>query len=155
MKQVLFAALISLAPSCLAQGIGAAAGTGASTPLQQILIDQTQAVAQAEKSKDGDALKRLLTDDFQQVGSEGKLHDKDEFIGDAKDGKLTDYSLYNLKVLPVDDNAAIVTYDAVIHMTEGDDLLAPRYQHLSDVWVKQAEQWRLRFQQATARRPID
>jgi hypothetical protein len=40
-------------------------------------------------------------------------------------------------------------------MTEGDDLLAPRYQHLSDVWVKQGDQWRLRFQQATARRPID
>jgi hypothetical protein len=137
--------------SCIAQ----TAGGSASSPLQQNLIAQTQAVAQAEKSKDGDGLKRLLTDDFQQVGSEGKLHDKDELIGDAKDGKLTDYTLYNLKVLPVDENAAIVTYDAVIHMTEGDDLLAPRYQHFSDVWVKQGEQWRLRFQQATARRPID
>ena len=123
--------------------------------LSQTLISQTQAVAQAEKSKDGDALKRFLADDFQQVVSEGKLHDKGEFIGDAKDGKLTNSTLYSIEVLPVDEKVAIVTYDAIIHMTEGDDLLAPRYQHLSDVWVKQGEQWRLRFQQATARRPID
>jgi hypothetical protein len=148
MKQILFTVLIFLSISCFAQNAGISA-------LQQALIAQTQAVAQAQKSKDGDTLKRLLTDDFQQVGSEGKLHDKDDFTGDAKDGKLTDCTLYNLKVLSIDDNAAIVTYDAVIHMTEGDDLLAPRYQHLSDVWVKQGDQWRLRFQQATARRPID
>jgi hypothetical protein len=149
MKPILFAILILVPIYCFPQ-----TGTS-SAQLQQALIAQSQAVARAQKSKDGDALKRLLTDDFQQVGSEGKLHDKDEFIGDAQDGKLADYTLYNLKVLPIDDNAAIVTYDAVIHMTEGDDLLAPRYQHFSDVWVKQGEQWRLRFQQATARRPID
>jgi len=138
------------AVACSAQTAGAH-----TTQPEQMLISQSQAVAQAEKAKDGDVLKRLLADDFQQVGSEGKLHDKDDVMGDAKDGKLTDYTLYNLKVLAVDDNAVIVTYDAVIHMAEGDDLLAPRYQHISDVWVKQGEQWRLRFQQATARRPID
>jgi hypothetical protein len=148
MKQIVFAILIFISVNCVAQ-------TVTSAQLQQALIAQTQAVAQAQKSKDGDTLKHLLTDDFQQVGSEGKLHDKDDFTGDAKDGKLTDYTLYNLKVLSIDEKAAIVTYDAVIHMTEGDDLLVPRYQHLSDVWVKQGDQWRLRFQQATARRPID
>src|SRR6202167_6461336 len=149
MKQIVFAILIFISVNCAAQTAASA------TQLQQALVAQTQAVAQAQKSKDGDTLKRLLTDAFQQVGSEGKLHDKDDFTGDAKDGKLTDYTLYNLKVLSIDENAAIVTYDAVIHMTEGDDLLAPRYQHLSDVWVKQGDQWRWRFQQATARRPID
>ncbi len=50
---------------------------------------------------------------------------------------------------------ASLDFDAIIHMSEGDDGLAPRYQHFSDVWVKQGDQWRLRFQQATARRPID
>jgi hypothetical protein len=139
--------LLLLAFTCSAQTAGLNA--------RATLIAQTQAAALAQKSKDGEGLKRLLTDDFQQVGSEGKLHDKEDFIGDAKDGKLTDYTLYDLKVLTVDENAAIVTYDAVIHMIEGDDLQAPRYQHLSDVWVKQGARWRLRFQQATARRPID
>jgi len=26
----------------------------------------------------------------------------------------------------------------------------PRYQHVSSVWVKQGDQWKLKFQQATA-----
>jgi len=141
--------LICLALSCSAQTATLA------SPLQQTLIAQTQAVAQAQKSKDGDTLKRLLSDDFQHVGSEGRLHDKDEFTGDARDGKLTGYRFYNLKFLPIDDNAAIVTCDAVIHATEGDNILVPHYQHLSFVWVKQGDQWRLRFQQATAKRPVD
>jgi len=41
-------------------------------------------------------------------------------------------------------------------MPEGDAPgMAPRYQHISDLWVKQDDQWRLKFQQATAARPID
>ena len=133
-----------------------AAGPGGAPLPQQALIDQTQAVTQAQKAKDGAALKRLLTDDFQQVGSEGKLHDRDDFVGDAKDGKWKDSSLYSCKVFSIDENAAIVTCDAVIHGTEGDDILVPHYQHLSYVWVKQGEQqWRLRFEQATAKRPVD
>jgi hypothetical protein len=143
---------ICLALSCSAQTPAAAT---VPSQLQNTLVAQTQAVAQMQKAKDGDALKRVLTDDFQQVGSEGKLHDKDEFIGDARDGKLTDYTLYDLRFLPIDENAAIVTCDAVIHGTEGDNILVPHYQHLSFIWVKQGDQWRLRFQQATARRPID
>jgi len=137
-------------------GSGQTAGGGTqATAAEQSLITQTQAVAHAQKSKDGEALKRLLADDFQQVGSEGRLHDKDEFIGDARDGKITDYTLYNIRLLPIDENAAIVTCDAVVHGTEGDNVLVPHYQHLSFVWTKQGEQWRLRFQQATAKRPVD
>jgi hypothetical protein len=125
-------------------------------PPEQTLIANTKAVPQAQKDKDVDFLKRTLTDNFQQVGSEGKLHDKEEIVDDAREGKLKDYSVYNAKVLPVDENAAIVTYDCIIQMPEGDaPLMAPRYQHISDLWVKQGDAWRLRFQQATAARPID
>src|SRR5271170_3565765 len=131
------------------------AGTRPLTPLEESLITQSKAVPQAERSKDTGTLQRLLSDDFQQVGSEGTLHGKRDFLEDAKDGRLTDFTVYNFKVLSLDENAAIVTFDAVIHQPEGDDDVAPRYQHVSDVWVKQGEQWRLRFQQATARRPID
>ena len=124
-------------------------------PFDQPLMANSRAVFAAEKSKDVTTLKNMLTDDFQQVGSEGKLHSKTDFLDDAKDGSLKDYMLYNMAALPVDENAAIVTYDAVIHLPEGDDGLAPRYQHFSDVWVKQGADWRLRFQQSTAVRHID
>jgi len=126
------------------------------TPLEQLLIANTKAIPEAQKAKDVAFLKHTLTDDFLSVGSEGKLHDKEEILGSAHDGELKDYYAYNLRVLPVNDNAAIVTYDCVIHMPEGDAPgMAPRYQHISDLWVKQDDQWRLKFQQSTAARPID
>jgi hypothetical protein len=126
------------------------------SPLEQTLITSTNAVPEAQKSKNVNFLKRTLTDDFVSVGSEGKLHDKEEAVESARDGELKDYYTYNLKVLPVDDNAAVVTYDCIVHMPEGDAPgMAPRYQHISDLWVKQDDRWRLKFQQATAARPID
>ncbi len=127
-----------------------------SVPLEQALIANTKAVPEAQKSKNVDFLKHTLTDDFVFVGSEGKLHDKEEIVESARDGELKDYYTYNLRVLPVDEDSALVTYDCIIHMPEGDAPgMAPRYQHISDLWVKQDDQWRLRFQQATAARPID
>jgi hypothetical protein len=126
------------------------------SPLEQMLIANTNAIPEAQKNRDVAFLKRTLSDDFVSVGSEGKLHDKEEMLTSAHDGELKDFYTYNLRVMPVNDDTAIVTYDCIVHMPEGDAPgLAPRYQHISDLWVKQDEQWRLRFQQATAARPID
>ncbi len=126
------------------------------SPLEQTLIANTNAIPEAQKSRNTDFLKHTLTDDFVLVGSEGKLHDKEEIVASANEGELKDYYTYNLRVLPVNDGVAVVTYDCIIHMPEGDAPgMAPRYQHISDLWVKQNDQWRLKFQQATAARPID
>jgi len=149
-----FAAIFFLSLACFAQSASDASAKPP-TPLEKTLIANSTAVFEAQKTKDQNSLKRLLTADFQQVGSEGKLHKAEELLDDAKEGKLQDYRVYGARVLAIDDSCAIVTFDAIIRMPEGDDGLAPRYQHFSDVWVKQGEQWRLRFQQSTARRPID
>jgi hypothetical protein len=148
------AALLSFSLAGFAQGSGNASKP--LNPLEQTLIAETNAVPEAQKTKNIDFLKHKLTDDFVLVGSEGRLHDKEEIVESARDGELKDYYTYNLRVLPVDDEAAVVTYDCIVHMPEGDAPgLAPRYQHISDLWVKQDDQWRLKFQQATAARPID
>jgi hypothetical protein len=152
MKRFLSAILTCLAVPCIAQM--APNTTKPLTELDHTLISQSEAVARAQKTKDLEALQHLLTDDFERVGSEAGLHNKSDILDDARDGNLEDYRLYDFKVLPVDENVVIVTYDAVIQMPE-DEGPAPRYQRFSDVWVKQGNQWRLRFQQATARRAID
>ena len=54
------------------------------SPLEQTLIANTNAVPEAQKSRNVDFLKRTLTDDFVSVGSEGKLHDKEEMVGPAR-----------------------------------------------------------------------
>ncbi len=133
-----------------------AAGNQASSPQEQSLIANSKAVREAQLQKDVEHLRSMLTDDFLQVGSEGKLHNKKDFLGDAEDGNLKEFMFYNPHVLEVDENVMIVTYDCVIKMPEGDaPNLAPRYQHISDLWVRQNGQWRLRFEQATASRPVD
>jgi hypothetical protein len=153
MKRFVSAILTCLSVPCIAQ---MAPNTAKPlTQLEQALVSQSEAVARAQKTKDVEALRRLLTDDFERVGSEGGLHDKRDMLDDAREGNLEGYRLYDFNVFPVDQSVAIVTYNAVIQMNEEDQAPAPRYQHFSDVWVEQGDQWRLRFQQATAKRAID
>jgi hypothetical protein len=125
------------------------------SPLDQALITNTKAILEAQKNKDADLLKRILSDDFLQIGSEGHLHPKTEFLDEARNGELKDYTLYNLRVRAIDQNAVLVHYNAIIQKPEGDSGAAPRYQMISDLWVKDGENWKLKFQQATPLRSID
>jgi hypothetical protein len=125
------------------------------SPLDQALITNTKAILEAQKNKDADLLKRTLSEDFLQIGSEGRFHPKAEFLDEARDGDLKDYTLYNLKVRAIDQNTAMVSYNAIIQKPEGDTGSAPRYQIISDLWVKDGEKWKLKFQQATPLRSID
>ena len=50
---------------------------------------------------------------------------------------------YDFNVLTLADNAGVVTYNVVFPSR------IERYQHLSDTWVKENGQWKLKFQQTT------
>jgi hypothetical protein len=132
-----------------------AASSGQRDSLQTLLFENTKTIFEAQRTKNASALDGFLAGDFRQVGSEGMLHDRKEFLDDVGDGYLKEYSLYDAKLIPVDDNAVILTYKGILRQLEGDDVLAPRYQHFSDLWIKQGEQWKLKFRQSTPRRPID
>lgn len=120
------------------------------------LIDKSKALLQARKSKDASQLNQALARDFLSVGSEGKLHDRSEMIDSAREGELQDFHAYNFRVIQINDSAVMVTFDCVIKMPEGDaPNMAPRYQRVSDLWVNDGGDWKLKFQQATAARPID
>ena len=119
------------------------------SPLAQQLIDYEKALPEAQKKKDLDFYKRTLTDDFVAVGTDAKLHPRSEILGDLPSIDLIEYRPYNIDVVPLNDGAAVVTYDVIIRMAKYDED-TPRYQHISSIWVKQGDQWKLRFQQATA-----
>lgn len=118
------------------------------SPLEQSLLANSKAFADAQKQKDVDFFKRTLTADFVAVGTDGKLFDRNDALENVRMAEVQEYRPYNVQVLSMNDSAAIVTYDCIIRMTLYDDPI-PRYQHISSVWVKQGEQWRLKFQQAT------
>jgi hypothetical protein len=140
--------LLSFTIFCRSQATGTAGGANPLSPLEQALLANSKAFADAQKQKDVDFFKRTLTGDFVGVSTDGTLFDKNEALENVRMAEVQEYRPYNIQVLPMNDSAAIVTYDCIIRMTLYDDPI-PRYQHISSVWVKQGEQWRLKFQQAT------
>jgi hypothetical protein len=119
------------------------------SPLEQTLIANTKAVPAAWKKKDADFFKRTLADDFLEVAIDGKVYGKNDVLEGVHMADVQEYSPYDARVVPINDSAAIVTYDCIVRMTLGEEPV-PRYQHITDVWVKQGDGWRLKFQQATA-----
>ena len=119
------------------------------TPLEQTLIANTKALPAAWKKKDAEFFKTTLTDDFLEVAIDGKVYAKNDVLEGVHMADVQEYSPYDVHVLPINDSAAIVTYDCIVRMSLGEEPV-PRYQHITDIWVKQSEQWRLKFQQATA-----
>lgn len=139
----------------LASAINGLAQTSAAakvlSPLEQTLIASEKGLIDAKKKDDRVLLKRAVTDDFSLVGVDGTLLQKQEAVDDLGDSGLIEIMTYNIKVVPVGEDAAIVTYDAVVRKKpEEDQGPPPRYQHFSSVWVKQGDAWKLKFHQATA-----
>jgi hypothetical protein len=121
------------------------------TPFEQMLIEQDKAMAQAQMKKDVDFFKRTVADDFVGVGTDGTAFDKADIVNNAREFNLQQYTPYNIRVVQFSDTEAIVTYDCVVREAQFDET-APRYQHISNLWMKQGDQWHLKFQQATALR---
>jgi Domain of unknown function (DUF4440) len=139
-------AILVLAPALFARQ---------AAPAQQALPANSNAFVLALLHKDVAGLNTLLTDNATAVWSDGKLNDRADLLDIAAQGGIQEYTPHNIKILPVDNNTTLVTYDCIIHMPEGDTGLAPRYQHVSELWVKQGNTHKLRFLQFTADRPVD
>ena len=121
------------------------------TPLAQALTVSEKTLIAAKKKDDAAFFKRILAENFTLVGVDGTLHEKQEAIDELGDSGLLELTPYNMKVVPLSDDAALVTYDGIVRKAlEEDQGPPPRYQHFSSVWVKQADRWKLKFHQATA-----
>jgi hypothetical protein len=154
----IFLCSIAIIPALARQNAGATPLSSADLPLtnrknlsalEQILISNTKAVPAAWKKKDADFFKRTLTDDFLEVAVDGHVYNKTDVLEGVHLADVQEYRPYDAQVVPVNEGAAIVTYDCIVRMTLGEDAV-PRYQHITDLWVKQGDEWRLKFQQATA-----
>jgi hypothetical protein len=160
MKSSGLATIVVLGVLCLSffrlQGSGnvAAHSSDDSKPpslVAEQLIALEKKLPEAQKEHDRDFYRSTLTEDFISIGTDGKTHPKDEILGDLPSTELAEYRPYDIRVVQLNDGAALVTYDAIIRMVHYDDE-TPRYQHISSIWVRQGDQWKLKFQQATAAR---
>ncbi|MBZ5596794.1 MAG: nuclear transport factor 2 family protein [Acidobacteriia bacterium] len=117
------------------------------TPFAQTLLDTEHAFIAAHERGDRQYLKNTVADDFVGVDNNGNSSGKADMLEDVEPAKPASDKqrpiLYFFEVVPLNEGAAVVTYDAV---RPGE---RPRYVHVSDTWVKQGEQWKLKFQQET------
>jgi len=142
-----------LALLCAACGVNAqvaSAPTGALNPLQQTLVSAEKNFVEAAKKGDVGFFKRTLTNDFSFVGIDGQLGDRQAMVDQYSEAGQN-LQPYGMKVVTAAEDAAIVTYDAVVQVPPVQDQgPPPRYQHFSTVWVKQGDAWKMKFQQTTA-----
>lgn len=144
--------------TCLTLGFGGF-GSSAQTlpapktlsPLEQTLIATEKSLIDAKKKDDGALFKRIISDDFALVGIDGVLLNGQEAFENLGDEDLLELTPYAIRVVMAGDDAAVVTYDAIVReKPEEDQGPPPRYQHFSSLWVKQGDGWKLKFHQATA-----
>jgi hypothetical protein len=139
---LMFAALV---PTSTAQS--AIASAKPLTALEQSLMAAEKSFIDAAKTGDTTFLDHTLTADFSYVGSDGQLADRSDMIDDLSDGG-ENLLPYNMKVIPLGDDAGIVTYDVVVRVPPAEDQgPPPRYQHFSTAWVKQGGIWKMKFHQ--------
>jgi hypothetical protein len=118
--------------------------------MEQTLIAAEKSFIEAAKRPDVAFFKRTLANDFSFVDSDGQLYQRQDMINQRGDDWL-DIRPYNIQVVTAGEDVAIVTYDAIVRVPPAEDQgPPPRYQHVSTVWVKQADAWKMKFQQTTA-----
>jgi hypothetical protein len=112
----------------------------------QKLIDLQKELVSAQERGDAAYVRNALADDFTAIETNGGTTDKADLVRDLHPTNRPQRAaiLYQFEVLQLDENCAVVTYNAVFPGKELD-----RYQHLSDTWVKQGQEWTLKFQQST------
>jgi hypothetical protein len=114
--------------------------------VQQELISVQKAFLDAQQRGDAQYIKNAVADDFMLIETDGNNSGKADFVRDVQPPEHPGLSpiLYDFKVVQLDEGCVVVAYKAVF---PGSHL--ERYQHLSGTWVKQAGQWKLKFQQST------
>lgn len=113
------------------------------SPFEQELIANHHQFMQALAEKDVAGVNAAVADDFRGIGTNGDSYDREEIIGSAHEGLPKEVRVYEIHVVRLDDDAAVVSYNFIV---PGSRI---RYRHMSDTWAKVDGKWKLKFQQAT------
>jgi len=129
--------------------VGRANTDKAPSALEQTLMKDEKNFIDAAKKGDVAFFKSTLADDFSFVAFDGQLYERQDMLDQFSQGGI-DLLPYEMKVVPVGDGVAIVTYNVVLRVPAAEDQgPPPRYQHFSTVWVKHGDVWKMKFLQMT------
>jgi hypothetical protein len=150
-SSLLLAVVLIFCAACFAQS-----AQSSSDPEAQALIAKSRSVLEAEKSKDVTALNNLLADNFRSVDLAGDFGSRQEMLATAREGFLKDFLFYEPQAFRIDNDSILVSYSTAITLSDSaikqlaeDNLTWPRYSKVSDLWVRQGSDWKLKFEQTT------
>ena len=121
----------------------------AQSPLEKMLEENVKTEWEAFKNKDKKAYSDLLADDFIAVEDDTQgMRTKNKAAAEIDSSVITSYNLFAFSVLPLNPNAALVTYELTM-------LFPPKAQVrfkrvlISELWLKHDGQWKMRYYQET------
>ena len=122
----------------------------------QSLIAKSRNVLEAEKAKNIAALSSLVADNFRSIDLAGDVDSRQEMLGQVKEGFLKDFLFYEPQAFRIDNDSILVSYNVAVTLSDAaikelaeDNLTWPRYSKISDLWVRQGSDWKLKFEQTT------
>lgn len=113
------------------------------SPFEQDLISNQNQFMQALSEKNVGYVKQSVADDFRGIAPNGDFYGKDELVWAASEGMPKDLRVYEMQVVRLNDDGAVVTYNLIVPRSR------TRYRHMADTWAKDSGKWKLKFQQYT------
>ncbi len=97
---------------------------------------------EALKNKDKKAYADLLADDYEGVETDGRgERTKIQALNELPDTNVFNYTLWGLKVIPLEPDAAFVIYESTLQFPPKSVIRYSRV-YISELWVKRAGQWK-------------
>jgi hypothetical protein len=135
--------ILSVVLLCFSLALGQTPQSKPLSPFEQELVNNQNRYVQAFAEKDIAYITQAIADDFKGIGTNGDFYDKEELVGAAHWGLSKDVRAYDVQVVHLTDDSAVVTYNLIVPGAR------PRYRHMSDTWAKDGGKWKLKFQQYT------
>jgi len=107
-----------------------------------------KAIWEALKKKDMDAFGNMLATDYIEVGDEG-VFNKAGILNELKDLTVSDVTFSDWKMLPIDSDALIMTYNATIKGTFKGKDFPPGPYRVASAWVNRDGKWQAFYYQET------
>lgn len=137
------------APNANAPANANTAAPKTAAPSEADIVAKEKAAWDAIKQKDYVAFGNMLTTDYVEVTDQGVM-DKAGIVADVKDFIPTDLTFSDWKMIPVDNDAAIVTYSFTQKATYKGKDLPPGPYRAAAVWVNRDGKWQAFYYQQTA-----
>ncbi|QJR13537.1 DUF4440 domain-containing protein [Usitatibacter palustris] len=114
--------------------------------LEQHLFDLESRLLDSTRRREASAVAALLSDDFVEIGSTGRMFNKSSIIGTMSSEVPVQRGIASFKLHQIAEGVALVTYVAISGSGPNEPL---RESMRSSVWKREGTEWRMVFHQGT------